>query len=321
MNNLNQRIWGIILATGDGKRLQSFGQSCYRLPYPKQYCAFTGFRSMLLHTIDRAQLLIAPEHLLTVVNREHLPVAEHQLAGRPGVKMLTEPRNRETGPAILHALLHIRRQDPDALVCLFPSDHFIPEEARFMAYVREAAETVALHPDDLLLLGVQPQFMADGYSWIEKGDRVSDGGSGERYRVHRFVANPDLRRAYDLFLAGSLWNTMVGVCSAQALLKLFKRYTPSLVAEFKKIEDFAGTSQENELLEAMYRQIRPTDFSLEILQKNPDELRVLEAKNIYWSDWGIPERLESDLRTFFPGVVPSAEIATPDIEQVNSSHK
>jgi mannose-1-phosphate guanylyltransferase len=321
MNNPNQGVWGIILATADGKRLQSFGQSCYRLPYPKQYCAFTGFRSMLLHTIDRAQLLIAPEHLLTVVNRAHLAVAESQLAGRPGVRMITEPRNRETGPAILHALLHICRQDPDAQVCLFPSDHFIPEEARFMAYLREAAETVALHPDDLLLLGVQPQFMADGYSWIEKGERVSDGGSVEICRVHRFVEKPDLRRACDLYLAGCLWNTMVGVCSAQALVRLFEKYTPSLVAEFRKIEDFMGTSKEDELLEAMYAQIRSVDFSYEILEKNPEELRVLEVKNVYWSDWGIPERLESDLRTFFPGVNPSTTIATPGTEQVSSSYK
>jgi mannose-1-phosphate guanylyltransferase len=272
---------------------------------------------MLRHTIGRVEMLIPPERLLTVISRSHLPFAEPQLADRPGDTIIIEPRNCETGPAILHALLHVRRNDPEAVVGLFPSDHFILPESRFMAYVTEAAETVSMHPECLLLLGVQPSFLANGYGWIEKGERLSmevmgQGPGGEIYHVQRFIVKPPLRMAHALYLAGSLWNTLVVVGNVQTLMRLFARFTPSLFAEFSKIEDSIGTSREVEVIESMYLRIHSVNFSDEILEKNPEELRVLEIKDVYWSDWGVPERLVSDFRTFFPGTLPPVETSILD---------
>jgi hypothetical protein len=65
MYEQNPQVWGIILAGGEGKRLQSFIHSQYDTNAPKQYCTFTGARSMLRHTIDRAEMLVQPESLPT----------------------------------------------------------------------------------------------------------------------------------------------------------------------------------------------------------------------------------------------------------------
>ncbi len=72
MSDNNCKSWGIILAAGEGKRLQSFVHSNYGTDAPKQFCTFTGTRSMLGHTIDRAEMLIKPEQLLTVVGKDQL---------------------------------------------------------------------------------------------------------------------------------------------------------------------------------------------------------------------------------------------------------
>ena len=312
MNNHNQHTWGVILAAGDGTRLQPFVRSRYHLTCPKQFCAFTGSRSLLRHTIDRVETVIPRQQLLTIVGRRHMKYAEPQLADRPPDTVLMQPRNRETAPGILHSLLRINRRDPEAVVCLFPSDQFILEERRFMACVRRATRIASVYPGSLILLGVQPTFVEDGYGWIEKGERLSGESAGQVYRVHRFIEKPDMRMAQVLYLTGSLLNTMVVVCRAQTLLNLFERNTPSLFAEFSKIKYSLDTPMEAELLDSLYARIPAVNFSYAILERNPEELRVLEVRNVYWSDWGVPERVEFDLKTFF---APAARTARTPIAE------
>ena len=61
----------VVLAGGDGMRLRPLTERWLGRHVPKQYCAFTGTRSMLDHTIDRAACLCNPGRILTVVGRHH----------------------------------------------------------------------------------------------------------------------------------------------------------------------------------------------------------------------------------------------------------
>src|SRR5262247_2694309 len=64
----------IVLAGGDGTRLKPFIRELKGVnALPKQYCNVIGSRSMLEHTFDRAERLIDPERIFTVVRQEHLP--------------------------------------------------------------------------------------------------------------------------------------------------------------------------------------------------------------------------------------------------------
>src|SRR5512140_3704788 len=116
MRNQHGQIWGIILAGGEGRRLQSFIRSQYGTDTPKQYCTFTGTRSMFRHTIDRAEMLIQPERILTIVSKEHSRYVQDQLSDRPSGTVIVQPAIRDTGPAILYLLLHVYRRDPEAIV-------------------------------------------------------------------------------------------------------------------------------------------------------------------------------------------------------------
>ena len=100
MTEYNNHVWGIILAGGEGKRLQSFIRTRYGSNSPKQYCAFTGTRSMLRHTIDRAERFIRPEQLVTIVSKQHVRYAQEQLSDRPSWSIIVQPFNRETGPRL-----------------------------------------------------------------------------------------------------------------------------------------------------------------------------------------------------------------------------
>ena len=58
-NTKGQR-WAVVLAGGEGARMSSFVTQWLGAHRPKQYCAFTGERTMLEHTMERALALAAP---------------------------------------------------------------------------------------------------------------------------------------------------------------------------------------------------------------------------------------------------------------------
>src|SRR5262245_39226284 len=172
MSNHESHLWGIILAGGEGKRLQSFIKTRFGEERPKQFCTFVGTRSMLRHTVDRAKMLMPEDRLLTVVNHSHLKYVEEQLYDQPMENIIVQPLSRETGPGILLPLLHIAHRDPEAVVAVFPSDHFILDEQRFAELVRLAYGFALSRPHLPVVLGIDPKYPEPGYGWIEKGYEI-----------------------------------------------------------------------------------------------------------------------------------------------------
>jgi mannose-1-phosphate guanylyltransferase len=77
--------WGIVLSGGNGTRLRHLVYRRRADHLPKQYLNFIGKRSMLEHTLHRAEKLIPAQKLLIVTAKEHLQFAEvrRQIAWRP----------------------------------------------------------------------------------------------------------------------------------------------------------------------------------------------------------------------------------------------
>lgn len=141
---MNQRwkrddLWSIILAGGEGERLRPLMQQWLGQHKPKQYCTFIGTRSMLQHTLDRADQISDPKQKVTVIARSHRGHAWPQLARRKNGKVILQPANRDTAGGIFAALSYVRTLDPQATVVIYPSDHFVYPEYRFVETVRSAA--------------------------------------------------------------------------------------------------------------------------------------------------------------------------------------
>ena len=297
MSEHNRLVWGIILAGGEGKRLQLFIQARYGVDTPKQYCTFTGTRSMLRHTIDRAEMLIPPERLLTLVSSQHFQYANDQLDDRPSGTIIVQPIRRETGPAILYPLLHVYQRDPEAIVCLFPSDHFVLNEQAFMEHIEFSSEFVAGHPQSIILLGIKSRHPEGEYGWIVTREHIVDGAK-RVYSISRFVEKPDAFTAWQLHQSGSLWNTMVVISKAKTLLNSFKMFSPQLYQAFWEIRNVLGTSRETPVVEEVFSRISSTNFSHSILEKNPAGLQTVAVRGAYWSDWGDAARIQSDIKHF-----------------------
>jgi nucleotidyltransferase-like protein len=100
---------GIVLAGGEGKRLRPFVHLLRKDLLPKQYVNFIGRRSMLEHTLHRAEKLIPSERLFIVLNEAHLgfPEVQQQICKRPPGTIIVQPENKETGPGLLLPLMHL----------------------------------------------------------------------------------------------------------------------------------------------------------------------------------------------------------------------
>jgi len=293
---------GIVLAGGDGKRLQPFINRLGRGRLPKQYVNFIGSRSMLEHTFLRAETLISPNHLFTVVNQDHLkfPVVKRQLSRRAHGNVVVQPENKETGPGLLLPLIHLYKRHPDSTVVVFPSDHFIEDADLFMAHVELAYNAIEREPSSLILLGMEPGGAEPEYGYILPGQRVESLHPSGVCEVSKFIEKPEPPAAGALIRKGGLWNTMVMVFKAEMVLDLVRRTAPTLFRSFDRISRAVGTSAESGVAAEAYKQMEPVNFSQGLLEplsmQRPSPLLVLPVRGVHWSDWGSERRIMSALQ-------------------------
>ena len=293
-------LCGVVLAGGEGQRLRSFVKRLRGDALPKQYVNFSGSRSMLEHTYIRAEKLISRERLFTIVNQAHLnfPEVNDQLCDREPGTVVVQPANRETGPGLLLPLTYLYKRYPDATVAVFPSDQFILEADHLMRHIRLAQAVVERHPSNLVLLGVTPDYEESDYGYILPTSARDTTGRGFR-RVQTFIEKPDILRAHELIAQGALWNTMLMVFNAGALLRWVSELHPNIYDYFARIYDAIGTDAEADMVQAAYRQLPTVNFSKELLEplveKHPGRVTVLPVTNLTWSDWGTESRVVGSL--------------------------
>jgi mannose-1-phosphate guanylyltransferase len=288
---------GIILAGGEGKRLEPF---VYRLRgnnLPKQYVNFVGTRSMLEHTFDRAEELIPADRLFVIASENHLEYVEarRQLFNRPIDSLVLQPGNRETGPGLLLPLMHLFKRYPEATVAVFPSDHFVLEENRFMAHVALAFRVVEQDPSRMVLLGIPPSQLEPEYGYIVPDERRKGFDFAAVRGVASFVEKPAPRTATELFSRGALWNTMVMVFNAKTFLRFVRLIAPVLYSPFQRIYRAIGTSAEAIVVKECYEKMEPLNLSKHLLEplaaNHGRYLNVMAVDRVLWSDWGSAPRI------------------------------
>lgn len=322
MTNRSASLWGIVLAGGEGERLRGFVKARFRSDAPKQFCTFFGDRSMVEHTLHRAEMVIPPERLLVVMLDHQRPYASASLARRPPETIIVQPCARGTAPAILLPILHILHRDPCAMVATFPTDHFIAPEARFMAAVAEAAECLSTaRQDTVALLGVTPCGAETDYGWIEPGDVVARTRLSALHRIVRFHEKPPRPLAGSLLARGALWNTLVMVARASALLGLIQHVRPDVDEAMAPIRAAIGTAREAEVIETVYRTMPPVDFSSAVLARASGNSLVFPVRDVSWSDLGRGERVLAALARLNPPVTDRVAVSAPDARRPAAEHR
>ena len=276
--------WAVLLAGGDGTRLQGLTRKITGDLRPKQFCCLFGDRSLLGHTRKRLRPIISDDRILFVVSRDHEMFYRDELSDANASRVVAQPANRGTGVAIIVALLRILKCDADAVVAVFPSDHYFADDAAFAATVRSAIVAARKYTKSVILIGAEPQWPEVGYGWIEPAGLFASGDHPPLLRVSGFWEKPPLATARELMKRGGLWNTFVTVGHASAFLELLCSTIPDAVVKI------AGALAPGDL-DGAYLDLDTIDFSMAVLGREPHRLLVMPDAASGWTDLGDPDRV------------------------------
>lgn len=215
----------VVMAGGSGTRF--WPKSTSRRP--KQLLAFGGGEgadTLLEMTLKRFDGIVPADQRL-IVTTELLASPVSEQAGR--ARVLAEPAGRNTAPCVYWAAREVAKSDPDAVMLVMPSDHYIADPAAFAATVRAAAARAASH-DELVTLGVKPSRPETGYGYL----KIGEGLGGECSRVAAFVEKPNLEKAQAFLREGNyLWNGGMFLWRAEVILAAFDQFMPEMKKEWE----------------------------------------------------------------------------------------
>ncbi|HEV8428286.1 MAG TPA: sugar phosphate nucleotidyltransferase [Pyrinomonadaceae bacterium] len=287
--------WAVILAGGDGTRLQSMTRAITGDSRPKQFVPVIGGSTLLDQTRRRVAHSVRPRQTFIVVTEKHRRFYEQMAQEISPDLLLQQPDNKGTAPAIIYALLRVATKSPQAIVALFPSDHYFSDDEEFMSHIDTAFDAVRAQPETVTLLGITPTSPEKEYGWIEPHRSVVGNAMRSITRVRRFWEKPSPTLAASLMERGCLWNSFVMVGRVDALLRMTQAALPALYANFSALTPRFETRAARSTLTELYSRISDTNFSHEVLAARPQDLAVMRVGDVGWSDLGEPSRVLATL--------------------------
>lgn len=257
---------------------------------PKQFHDIMGTgQTLLQRTYQRLRRCVPDENILILTNQLYKNLVVEQLPELAKENLVLEPEMRNTAPCILYAMMKIKKRNPESVVLVAPSDHWIENELAFERDI-ESCFDFCQENDALMTLGIVPTYANTGYGYIqhEKSDK-------EVKKVIRFTEKPDLKKAEEFVQQGDyLWNAGIFVWSISSILKAFEKYRKSMFALFQS--ELYNTEEEQEFISDIYPSVECISIDYALMEVS-DNVFVFPA-HFDWNDlgtWGaLHEKLSKD---------------------------
>ncbi len=283
---MKNNYYAVIMAGGVGSRFWPLSKKSY----PKQFHDLLGIgRSLLQMTYDRLQSQVPSDQILVLTHADYTDLVKDQLPEILEENIVAEPAMRNTAPCILLAGLKILKKNPNAIMTVAPSDHYIPDQAAFLNDLEKAFQFCETHPEALMTLGINPAAPKTGYGYIEyqpSKDAVK--------KVIQFREKPDHVTAQQFLDAGTfLWNAGIFVWSVDGVVSAFAKAQPKLSSLFNKGMVAYNTAAEEDFLQNNYADAEDISVDYALLEKS-DEVYVLPV-HFKWNDLGTWPSLYDEL--------------------------
>ena len=272
------RCHAVILAGGRGVRF--WPRSRFR--HPKQLLAPIGGPTLLRRTFERLSAIFAPERIWILTGESLLEPVIQELREVPREHIVCEPVQRNTAPAIGLAAALLCRDDPEAVMGVFPADHHFERARAYRALVGRAVE--AASGDRLIVLGVKPRWPETGYGYLELPEGTRPGAPNP-VPVQRFREKPDLDTAKS-YLASKrfYWNSGQFFWRAAVVLEEMERHLPNTRRALDWIAAGKGDAYRDRLAER-YADCDSVSVDSGILERS-DRVAAFAAPDLGWSDLG-----------------------------------
>jgi len=273
---MNKNYYAVIMAGGVGSRFWPLSTQ----QLPKQFHDMLGTGSTLIQkTYNRFENLIPSENILIATNKTYEDLVQKQLPKVTSKQLLLEPAMRNTAPCILYSAFKIHNENPDGVMIIAPSDHWIDDEPTFLKNIQTSFDFCS-NNDALMTLGIKPSNPNTGYGYIQFNTSEKD-----IKKVSSFTEKPNLETAIQFIEEGNyLWNAGIFVWSVKSILKAFKTYLPKMYTLFSEGENSYNTSLEKQFIEENYDCSENISIDFGIMEKASDVF-VLPV-SFGWNDLG-----------------------------------
>ena len=271
------KILPVVMCGGSGTRM--WPES--RESLPKQFIPLLD----TLSTFQTTMLsLAAPgfERPVVLTNVEYRFLVAEQLA-RIGMEaeIVLEPVRRDSALAVAVAAELAFVRGPGTIVGIFAADHMVRRPEALVALCMEGAAAAA--DGHIVALGVQPDYPATGYGYIQPGDAV--GAAPGVRRVLAFVEKPREEQARAYIAEGYLWNSGNILFRADVMKEELLAFQPDVaVAAAEAVAASALDLQFRVLDEKALAAAPRTSIDYAVMERTRRAV-VLRA-DIGWSDVG-----------------------------------
>ena len=286
---MNNNYYAIIMAGGVGSRFWPVSTA----DFPKQFHDMLGSGHTLIQkTFSRLSKIIPTQNILILTNTRYKDIVLEQLPEISETQVLLEPQMRNTAPCILYASLKIKKSNPNAVMVVAPSDHWIEDENEFARNLEKCFESCS-QQNILMTLGIKPSFPNTGFGYIEYD--IND--KNEIKKVAQFREKPDYQTAKNFLQAGNfLWNAGIFIWSVNSIIELFEKYQLQMFNLLNNGLESYNTKNEQTFIDQNYGLAENVSIDYAILEKATN-IFVLPA-TFDWNDLGtwnsLHEKLEKD---------------------------
>jgi len=278
-----EHLFAVMLAGGKGTRFWPLS----REDHPKQLLRLFSERTLVEETYDRIRPLVPSQRMLVATSKT---LATRLMALFPDVpeqNFVVEPVPRNTAPCIAVTARRCLDRDPDAIIAVLPSDHFMADRPMFLE-VMEAAVAQAAH-GKIVTLGITPTHPETGYGYIRFGEFEHDPDHPEsRHRarhIQAFVEKPDHQTALSYLKTGRyLWNSGIFLFRADAILEKVRAHLPGLAEGVEALARLGSEPDDEEASARLWAEMPDISIDYGVMEK-AEGLVVIPA-SFGWSDVG-----------------------------------
>ena len=304
----SSNFYAVILSGGSGERFWPLSTP----ERPKQFLTVFGGKSLLRQAVERLKGLVPPERVIVVTAESLVKATRSELPELPLANIVAEPCRRDTAAAIATACGVVEgRGGADAVAAVLTADQVMRDVPAFRRVLADAARAAA-KTDDIVTMGVAPDYPATGFGYIHVGKPVDLGTKTVFARAVKFVEKPDAKTARR-YLASKqyVWNAGMFVWRVATMKAALVKGAPALAILEASVAAARSARGVHKVMSTYYPQLPKISIDYAVMEKATN---ILVSSGAFgWDDVGTWTSADKHLATDAQRNVAMGKVATLDV--------